>query len=65
MTNNVIDLATTSKPDGSTQQTNEFGSGQPTSRLYPTGYNYDDAIPSVGEFYAGKQKNALLRVVFF
>lgn len=54
MTNIAIELATANNPDSDIQPTTEFQYEQPMSRISPEGYNYDDAIPSVMELYAGK-----------
>lgn len=58
MTNNAIDLTTASKPDSAMQPITKLQNDQPTSKFYPKGFNYDDAIPSVCEFYAGKYISA-------
>lgn len=54
MTHNTIDMATASKPDtADLPLTTESANEQASSRFYPNGYNYDDAIPSVIQFYTG------------
>lgn len=63
MTNNAIDLSAAKKPDVGLPQTTE--NDQPTSSVFSKGFNYDDAIPSVGEFYAGKYWYILRKQIFF